>query len=142
MKTTFIKESDIDRKWHVVDAAGKPAGRLATEVANILRGKHKPSYAPHVDNGDFVIVVNAAKVRLTGNKESQKIYKHYTGFANGLKEFPAAFIRQREPERIVRQAVWGMIPRTRQGRQVIRRLKVFAGPEHTHQAQQPQVLEV
>ena len=142
MKTTFLKESELDRKWHVVDAEGKPVGRLAAEVANILRGKHKPSYAPHVDNGDFVVVINAAKVHLSGNKEEQKIYKHYTGYANGLKEFTAAFIRERNPERIVRQAVWGMIPRTRQGRQVIRRLKVFAGPEHTHQAQQPQALEV
>ena len=142
MKTTFLKESEIDRKWHVVDAAGKPVGRLATEVAMILRGKHKPTFAPHVDNGDFVIVVNAAQVHLSGNKEDQKIYKHYTGYANGLVEHKAAFIRERNPERIVHQAVWGMIPRTRQGRQVIRRLKVFAGPEHTHQAQQPQVLEV
>lgn len=142
MKTTFLKESEIDRKWHVVDAAGKPVGRLAAEVATVLRGKHKPSYAPHVDNGDFVIVVNAKQVHLSGNKEEQKIYKHYTGFSNGLKQFTAAFIRERNPERIVHQAVWGMIPRTRQGRQVIRRLKVFAGPEHNHQAQQPQTLEV
>lgn len=142
MKTTFLKESEIDRKWHVVDAAGKPVGRLATEVATVLRGKHKPTYAPHVDNGDFVIVVNASQVHLSGNKEEQKIYKHYTGYANGLKEHKAAFIRERNPERIVHQAVWGMIPRTRQGRQVIRRLKIFAGPEHTHQAQQPQALEI
>jgi len=142
MKTTFLKESEIDRKWHVVDAAGKPVGRLATEVATILRGKHKPSYAPHVDNGDFVIVVNAKQVHLSGNKEEQKIYKHYTGFSNGLKQFTAAFVRERDPERIVRQAVWGMIPRTRQGRQVIRRLKVFAGPEHNHEAQQPRAFEI
>lgn len=142
MKTTFLKETEIDRKWHVVDAAGKPVGRLAAEVATVLRGKHKASYAPHVDNGDFVIVVNAEKVYLSGNKEEQKIYKKYTGYANGLQERSAAFVRARTPERIVRQAVWGMIPRTRQGRQVIRRLKVYAGAEHNHQAQQPQPLEV
>ncbi len=142
MKTTFLKDSEIDRKWHVVDAAGKPVGRLATEVANILRGKHKPSFAPHVDNGDFVIVVNAAQVYLSGNKEEQKLYQHYTGYQGGLKKFPAATIRERNPERLVKQAVWGMIPRTRQGRQVIRRLKVYAGSEHPHEAQQPSVLEV
>ncbi len=142
MKTTFLKEAEIDRNWHVVDAAGKPLGRLAAEVATVLRGKHKPTFAPHVDNGDFVIVVNAEKVHLSGNKEDQKIYKHYTGYANGLKEYSAAFIRERKPERMIRQAVWGMIPRTRQGRQVIRRLKVYAGSEHQHQAQQPQALEI
>ena len=142
MKTTFLKEAEIDRNWHVVDAAGKPLGRLAAQVATVLRGKHKPTFAPHVDNGDFVIVVNAEKVHLSGNKEDQKIYKHYTGYANGLKEYSAAFIRERKPERMIRQAVWGMIPRTRQGRQVIRRLKVYAGSEHQHQAQQPQALEI
>ncbi|MCC5848065.1 MAG: 50S ribosomal protein L13 [Verrucomicrobia bacterium] len=142
MKTTFLKESEIDRNWHVVDAAGKPLGRLAAEVATVLRGKHKPTFAPHVDNGDFVIVLNAEKVHLSGNKEEQKIYKHYTGYTNGLKEHTAAFIRERKPERMIRQAVWGMIPRTRQGRQVIRRLKVYAGSEHQHQAQQPQALEI
>ncbi len=142
MSTTFLKESEIQRAWHVVDAAGKPVGRLAAEVADVLRGKHKPTYAPHVDNGDFVIVINAEKVYLSGSKEEKKIYKHYTGYANGLKEYKASFVRERNPERIVRQAVWGMIPRTRQGRQVIRRLKVYAGSEHQHQAQQPQPFEL
>lgn len=142
MSTTFLKDSEVDRKWHVVDAAGKPVGRLATEVASVLRGKHKPSFAPHVDNGDFVIVINAEKVYLSGNKESQKLYQKYTGYASGLTKRPASFIRERNPERLVQQAVWGMIPRTRQGRKVIKRLKVFAGAEHQHEAQKPVVLEI
>ena len=142
MKTTFLKTAEVDRKWHIVDASGKTVGRLATEVADVLRGKNKPTYAPHVDGGDFVIVINASKAYLSGNKESQKLYKKYTGFVGGLTKKPASFIRERDPERMIRQAVWGMIPRNRQGRQVIRRLKVFAGAEHTHAAQQPQVLEV
>lgn len=142
MKTTFVNEADIDRKWHVVDAAGKPVGRLAVEVANVLRGKNKVDFAPHVDNGDFVIVINAEQVRLTGNKEDQKLYKHYTGFPGGLKQYKASVIRERNPERIVFQAVKGMIPHTRQGRQVIRRLKVYAGTEHPHAAQQPAELSI
>ncbi|MGA0333631.1 MAG: 50S ribosomal protein L13 [Kiritimatiellia bacterium] len=142
MKTTFLKDAERDRKWHIVDAAGKTVGRMAAEVANVLRGKHKPTYAPHVDNGDFVIVINASKVHLSGNKEQKKLYQKYTGFAGGLVKKPAAFIRERDPERIVRQAVWGMIPRNRQGRQVIRRLKVYAGAEHGHAAQKPEVLDV
>lgn len=142
MKTTFVKEAELDRQWHVVDAAGKTLGRLSTEVANVLRGKHKVTYAPHVDNGDFVIVLNADKVRLSGNKENQKLYQDYTGYPGGLKKVNAAVVRERKPERIVRQAVWGMIPRTRQGRQVIRRLKVYAGSEHNHAAQQPKVLDI
>ncbi|MDF3127800.1 50S ribosomal protein L13 [Kiritimatiellaeota bacterium B1221] len=142
MNTTFLKEAEIDRKWHIVDAAGKTVGRMATEIADVLRGKNKPTYAPHVDNGDFVIVINAAKVHLSGNKEDKKLYQKYTGFASGLTKKPASFVRERDPERIVRQAVWGMIPRNRQGRQVIRRLKVYAGAEHQHEAQQPVPLEV
>mgnify|MGYP001076977594 CR=1 FL=1 len=142
MKTTFLKTAETDRKWHVVDASGKTLGRIATEIAEVLRGKHKPTYAPHVDNGDFVIVVNASKVYLSGNKETQKNYQKYSGFAGGLVKKPASFVRERDPERIIRQAVWGMIPRNRQGRQVIRRLKVYAGAEHDHAAQKPEVLEV
>lgn len=142
MSTTFIKEADVQRDWYVVDAEGKTLGRLATEVAKVLRGKNKPTFSTHVDMGDFVIVVNAEKVHLTGNKEEQKLYKHYTGYAGGLREFPTSTIRERNPQRIVRQAVWGMIPRTRQGRQVIRRLKVYAGGEHPHEAQQPKELNV
>lgn len=142
MTTTFLKEAEIDRKWHVVDATGKPVGRLASEVASVLRGKHKPSFTPHVDNGDFVIVINASKVYLSGNKESKKMYQRYSGFPNGLTKKPASFIRERDPERLVHQAVWGMIPRTRQGRKVIKRLKVYAGAEHEHTAQKPEALEL
>lgn len=142
MKTTFLKEAEIQRDWYVVDATGKTVGRLAAELANVLRGKNKPTFSPHVDGGDFVIVVNAEHVHLTGNKEDQKIYKHYTGHVGGLREIKASVIRERNPERIVRQAVWGMIPRTRQGRQVIRRLKVYAGVDHPHAAQQPKELNV
>jgi large subunit ribosomal protein L13 len=142
MKTTFISETDVDRKWHVVDAAGKPVGRLAAEVASVLRGKHKPTFAPHVDNGDFVIVINAKQVYLSGNKESQKMYQKYTGYSNGLTKRPAAFIRERNPEKLVQQAVWGMIPRTRQGRKVIKRLKIYAGDEHQHTAQKPEALDI
>jgi large subunit ribosomal protein L13 len=142
MKTTFLKDAEIERDWYVVDASGKTLGRLATEVAAVLRGKHKPTFAPHTDVGDFVVITNASKVHLSGNKESQKLYQKYTGFAGGLVKKPASFVRERDPERLVHQAVWGMIPRTRQGRQVIKRLKVFAGSEHTHAAQQPKELEV
>lgn len=142
MKTTFLKTAEVDRKWHLVDASGKTVGRLATEIADVLRGKNKPTYAPHVDGGDFVVVINAAHAYLSGNKESQKLYQKYSGYAGGLTKKPAAFVRERDPERLIRQAVWGMIPRNRQGRQVIRRLKVFPGAEHTHAAQQPQVLDV
>ena len=142
MRTFTPSGKDIPRDWFVVDADGMTLGRLATRVASVLRGKHKVSFAPHVDNGDFVIVVNAEKVKLSGNKEDQKLYQHYTGFPGGLKKYKAAMVRARKPERIVRQAVWGMIPRTRQGRQVIRRLKIHVGGEHTHVAQQPQVLEI
>ena len=141
MSTTFPKESEIVRQWYVVDATDKPAGRLAVDICNVLRGKVKPTFTPHVDTGDFVVVVNAEKGKLTGAKEEQKIYKHYTGFASGLREYPAKMIRERNPERIISQAVRGMLPSTRQGRKIFRRLHVYAGPEHPHEAQQPKVLE-
>jgi len=142
MNTTFLKDAEIDRKWHIVDASGKTLGRMATEIATVLRGKHKPTYAPHVDNGDFVIVINASKVHLSGTKENKKMYQKYSGFSGGLVKKPASFVRERDPERIVRQAVWGMIPRNRQGRQVIRRLKVYSGAEHEQTAQKPVALDV
>lgn len=142
MTTTFPKQNEIDRKWYLVDAAGVPAGRLATKVANILRGKTKPIFTPHVDTGDFVIVINADKVRLSGTKEDKKIYKHYTGYPSGLKEFPASTIREKNPTRIVTQAVKGMLPKTRQGRHVATRLKVYVGSEHPHEAQQPQPIDL
>ena len=140
MSTTFPKESEVTREWYVVDATDRPAGRLAVDIAAVLRGKNKPTFTPHVDGGDFVIVVNAEKVRLTGSKEQQKIDKHYTGYASGLREYPAATIRAKRPERIIAQAVRGMLPHGRQGRQVFKRLHVYAGPEHPHQAQQPKAM--
>ena len=141
MSTTFPKESEITREWYVVDATDKPAGRLAVDIATVLRGKNKPTFTPHIDGGDFVIVVNADKVKLTGAKEEQKIYKHYTGYSSGLREFPAKTIREKKPERIIAQAVRGMLPTSRQGRKVFKRLHVYSGAEHPHEAQQPKVME-
>lgn len=142
MKTTLVKEAEIERKWYLVDAAGKPAGRLAVEIAALLRGKHKPVYAPHQDLGDFIVVINAAKVALTGTKEDRKIYQHYTGYPSGLKEFTARTIRQKHPERIIRQAVRGMLPKNNLGRRVIKRLKIYPGAEHPHVAQEPEAVEL
>jgi large subunit ribosomal protein L13 len=137
MKTTFLKECDVVRDWYVFDATDKPAGRLAVEIANVLRGKHKPAFAPHTDTGDHVIVVNAECVKLTGSKEEKKIYKNYSGYPSGLKEYKASMIREKNPTRIVSQAVRGMLPKTRQGRKVFRRLHVYTGTEHPHEAQKP-----
>lgn len=137
MKTTMPRESDIERGWRLVDAAGKPAGRLAAELADILRGKDRADYTPHVDMGDFVVVINAAQVQLSGGKEDQKLYRHYTGYASGLKTFTARMIRQRNPERILVQAVRGMLPKNRLSRRQIKRLKVYPGAEHPHAAQRP-----
>ncbi len=142
MTTTFPKESEIQRNWYLVDASGIPAGRLAAKVSMILRGKNKPTFTPHVDTGDFVVVINAEKVRLTGSKEEKKIYKHYTGYPSGLKEFPAKTIRAKDPTRIVTQAVRGMVPKTRQGRSVMTRLKVYAGAAHPHEAQKPESIDL
>ncbi len=142
MKTTIDREQDVKRSWYIVDATDKPAGRLAVKVANVLRGKTKPTFTPHVDAGDFVIVVNAEKVKLTGSKDEQKVYKHFTGFPGGLKQFTAETVRARQPTRIITQAVNGMLPRTKQGRKVLTRLKVYAGAEHPHTAQQPKTLAV
>ena len=137
MKTTFLQESEIVRDWYVFDATDKPAGRLAVQICDIMRGKNKPIFAPHIDTGDHVIVINAEKVKLTGRKEDQKIYKNYTGYPSGLKEYTARTIREKNPTRIVSQAVRGMLPKTRQGRQIFRRLHVYEGPDHPHKAQQP-----
>jgi len=142
MKTFLPKVNDLGREWYVVDATDIPAGRLATEIASILRGKNKPTFTPHLDTGDFIIVINAEKVRLTGNKEETKIYKHYTGYPSGLREFPAKMIRERNPNRIVTQAVRGMLPHNRLGRKQFKKLYVYTGPEHPHAAQQPSVLEL
>ncbi len=140
MKTFMPKEADISRNWFIVDAAGKPAGRLAVEISTVLRGKHKPTYTPHVDAGDFVVVVNAGKVALTGKKEDDKIYQHFTGYPSGRKEYKASFVRRKHPDRIIRQAVRGMMPKNRSARHMMTRLKVYPGAEHPHQAQKPQEL--
>jgi large subunit ribosomal protein L13 len=142
MKTTLEILDDNQRKWFVVDATGKPAGRLAVEVATLLRGKNKITFAPHIDNGDFVVVINAEKVKLTGSKEQKKIYQNYSGYIDGLKRFTAAQVRAKNPTRIVTQAVKGMLPRNKQSRSQLKRLKVYAGPEHPHAAQKPAVFEL
>ncbi len=142
MKTTLVKEKDIERNWILVNAADQPLGRLAAKLASVLRGKNKVTFAPHIDQGDFVVVINAAKVKLTGNKEEQKIYKHYTGYAGGLREFPASHIRAKNPTRMITQAVAGMLPKNKQSRQMMKRLRVFAGAEHTHAAQKPEAVTI
>ena len=137
MKTFLPKQGEIDQKWWVVDATDLVLGRLAVKIADTIRGKNKPIYTPHLDCGDFVVVINAEKVMATGRKETQKIYQNYTGYMGGLKERPLAVIRARDPERLIRQAVWGMMPKGRLGRAQFRKLKIYAGPEHPHEAQQP-----
>ena len=137
MSTTMANASTTTPEWWVIDATDLVVGRLAVQIANLLRGKHKPTYTPHCDTGDFVIVVNAEKVRFTGNKWEQKVYSHYTHHAGGLKQFPAKEILARKPEHILREAVRRMVPRTRLGRQQMTKLKLYAAPRHDHQAQQP-----
>ena len=142
MSTFSPKPSDIDRKWFVVDAAGKTLGRLATQVATVLRGKHKPIYTPHVDTGDFVIVVNAEQVALTGNKLRDKLYFRHSGYPGGLKVIKYEKLLRTHPERAIERAVKGMLPHNRLGRKLYRKLKVYRGATHPHQAQKPQVLEI
>jgi large subunit ribosomal protein L13 len=142
MKSFVPNEADIKRDWYVVDAADKPAGRLAVIIADALRGRDKPTYTPHVDTGAFVVVVNAEKIKLTGNKEENKIYQDYTGYSSGRTETKAKDIRAKNPERIIMQAVKGMLPTNRMSRQIITRLKVYTGPSHPHAAQQVQELNV
>lgn len=142
MKTTSAKNTDIVRKWHVVDADGMVVGRLATRIAMILRGKNKPIFTPHVDTGDFVIIVNADKVRFTGNKLEQKIYYRHTGYIGGIKQKTAGDIMKTTPERILMSAVRGMLPKNRLGRQQLKKLKVYRGAEHPHKAQNPEELNL
>lgn len=142
MKTYLPKESEIERKWYVVDAEDKVLGRMAVEIANVLRGRNKPIYTPHLDTGDYVIVINADKVKLTGAKNEKKVYQDFSGWMGGLSERTADAIREKDPERLVQQAVWGMIPTNRLGRNVFKKLKVYAGPDHDHAAQQPEVLDI
>lgn len=141
MKTYSTKPSDIKREWFVVDAAGKPLGRLAAAVAKILRGKHKPIFAPHLDTGDFVIVVNASKVKLTGHKHEELVYWH-TMWPGGLRSVSRGKMIAQKPERAIRRAVKGMLPHNKLGEAMLGKLKVYAGPEHPHEAQQPKTLEI
>jgi large subunit ribosomal protein L13 len=142
MKSYMARALEVERKWYVVDAEGQTLGRLATEVAGILRGKNKPQYTPHVDTGDFVVVVNAEKVVVTGRKAEQKVYRRHSGYPGGLKTTTYEQMLERRPTEILRRAVKGMMPKTRLARQQLRKLKIYAGPEHPHVAQNPQTLEV
>ena len=142
MKTFSAKPADVKRDWYVVDADGKTLGRLATEIARRLRGKHKPEYTPHVDTGDYIVVVNAEKVRVTGNKEKDKMYYRHSGYIGNLKSISLGKLRQTHPDRIIKTAVRGMLPKNPLGRAMFRKLKVYAGSEHSHQAQQPKTLEI
>ena len=142
MATQSTKASEVNHDWFVVDATDQTLGRMATRIATVLRGKHKVTFTPHVDTGDYVIVINAEKVAFTGNKLDAKKYHDYSGYYGGLKSATAREVLERNPERIVMQAVKGMLPKNRLGRAMIKKLRVFAGSEHTHQAQQPQPLEI
>jgi large subunit ribosomal protein L13 len=140
MKTYSAKAGEIERRWLVVDADGQVLGRMAARIATVLRGKHKPVFTPHIDTGDFVIVVNASKVRLTGGKTEKKMFHRHSGYPGGLTSIPYNKLLATKPERAVEKAVWGMLPKTRLGRQQIKKLKVYAGPEHPHGAQKPEPL--
>ena len=142
MKTVSLRKEDVERSWWVVDANGKTLGRLATEIARRLRGKHKPEYTPHVDTGDYVVVVNAEKIGLTGDKENKKIYWRHTGYPGGIKGVNAAKLRDTHPERMIEKAVKGMLPRNPLGRAMYRKLKVYAGTDHPHGGQTPKALEI
>lgn len=141
MKTYLATSEDVTQKWFVVDAEGKTLGRLATRVADVLRGKTKPQFTPHVDCGDFVVIINAEKIKVTGKKETQKIYYRHSGYPGGFKQESLKALRQRRPTAIVERAVKGMLPHTRLGARQFTKLKVYAGAEHPHQAQQPEVLQ-
>jgi large subunit ribosomal protein L13 len=142
VKTYIPKATEIERRWYIVDAEGLTLGRLATQIATIIRGKHKPSFTPHLDVGDYVIVVNAEKVHVTGNKEEQKFYYRHSGYPGGFRSTSLRDQLSRHPERVIETAVKGMIPHTNLGRDQLKKLKVFAGPNHPHAAQQPEPLEI
>ena len=142
MKTYVTNPNEIKREWYVMDATGQTLGRLATRIAHRLRGKHKPIYSPSVDTGDYVIVVNAEKIHVTGRKLDQKIYYRHTGYPGGLKEVTLRNLLQKHPTRVIEHAVRGMLPKNRLGRRMFKKLKVYAGPEHPHAAQQPKPLEL
>lgn len=140
MKSFIPGAKEIDKRWHVVDAQGQTLGRLATRVARILTGKDKPIYTPFLDTGDHVIIINAEKVVMTGNKLSEKLYRHHTGYPGGLREVAADVVLAKEPEKLLREAVIGMLPKTKLGRAMRKKLRIYKGPHHPHQAQQPQAL--
>jgi len=142
MKTFSAKNHDIDRNWYLVDAQNKTLGRLSTEIASRLRGKHKPIYTPHVDTGDYIVVINASKIRVTGNKMTDKIYYKHTGYIGNLKSENLETMLKKYPERVLMKSVRGMLPKSKLGNAMIKKLRVFAGPEHTHIAQQPEPLEL
>ena len=141
--TTFMqKKTEVARKWYVIDANDLPLGRVAAKAAHVLRGKHKVTFTPHVDCGDYVIIINASKVKLTGNKLNDKMYYNHSGYTGGLRVRSAKVMKESYPEEMIERAVWGMLPKGRLGRQIYKKLFVYAGPEHLHEAQQPEVLEI
>ena len=142
MRTYFPKEGDIKPRWFIIDAENKVLGRISTEIASIISGKTKPTYTPFLDTGDHVIVINAEKVLLTGRKETDKIYRHHSLYPGGLKQKEARFVRAEKPEHMIEQAVWGMLPKNKLGRKMLKKLKVYRGTSHPHQAQQPEVLDL
>jgi large subunit ribosomal protein L13 len=142
MKSYMARPLEVERKWYVVDAEGKHLGRLATEIVRVLRGKNKPQYTPHVDVGDFVVVVNADRVAVTGRKAEQRVYRRHSGYPGGMKETSYEQMLARKPAEVLRKAVYGMMPKTRLARKQFKKLKIYAGPEHPHSAQDPQTLEV
>lgn len=142
MKTSLPKTSDIQRTWHLVDASGKPLGRLAVKVANLLRGRHKAIFTPHIDTGDFVIVINARDVKLTGSKDEKKVYERYSGFRSGHKVTTVKTMRERHPERIIQKAVEGMLPDNKMSRVIAKRLKIYAGGDHPHASQAPSPIKL
>lgn len=142
MKSFMASPSTVERKWYVVDAEGKTLGRLASEVANVLRGKNKPTYTPHIDTGDYVIVVNAEKIQVTGKKLDQKIYYHHSEYVGGMKEATLREMMQKKPGFVITHAVKGMLPKGPLGRQILKKLHVYAGPEHNHAAQKPETLDI
>ena len=142
MKSYMARPLEVERKWYVVDAEGKHLGRLATEIVRVLRGKNKPQYTPHVDVGDFVVVVNADRVAVTGKKAEQRVYRRHSGYPGGMKETSYEQMLARKPTEVLRKAVYGMMPKTRLARKQFKKLKIYAGPEHPHTAQDPQTLEV
>ena len=142
MKSYMARPLEVERKWYVVDAEGKHLGRLATEIVRVLRGKNKPQYTPHVDVGDFIVVVNADRVAVTGRKAEQRVYRRHSGYPGGMKETSYEQMLARKPTEVIRKAVYGMMPKTRLARKQFKKLKIYAGPEHPHAAQDPQTLEV